>query len=158
MSGRSSEPPALFTSRVSANTRPGQCSGMTPEPDRTRTLRRVRQNGAGGRCESQIKLGYWSYIGLASLSMVIVSLIYGVWSIAALSGALLALATWRYWVEAHSPAQPPRRPRFGVRFRVFVGAAVLAVLLEIGEVRAAVDWGACRTAPAALVVWSRSLP
>jgi phosphate starvation-inducible membrane PsiE len=55
-----------------------------------------------GRARDSVKLGYWSYLGLGSLVLLIVGLIEGSWSIAALSGVVLVLAIRRLYVlRAH---------------------------------------------------------
>jgi hypothetical protein len=55
------------------------------------------------RARGLVRLGYWSYLGLGSLAMLIVTLIVGSWSLAALSGAALALAIWRLYVLRTDP-------------------------------------------------------
>lgn len=56
-----------------------------------------------GRARSLLRLGYWSYLGLGSLALLIVTLIAASWTLAALSGIVLALATWRLLILRRDP-------------------------------------------------------
>ena len=57
----------------------------------------------GWRRIGLVRLGYWLYLGLGSLAMLIVSLVTAIWSLAALSGIVLALATWRLVILHSDP-------------------------------------------------------
>jgi hypothetical protein len=64
---------------------------------------RKRENPLVGRANRPIRLGYWAYLGLGSLVMLILSLIYANWTIAALAVVVLALAIHRLYVLGTDP-------------------------------------------------------
>lgn len=49
------------------------------------------------------RLGYNLYIGIGSLVILIASLTYASWGLAALAAAVLAYATWRLYVLRTDP-------------------------------------------------------
>ncbi len=61
------------------------------------------QNRSMRRASSLAKLGYNLYIGIGSLVILIVALMYESWGLATLAAAVLAYATWRLYVLRTDP-------------------------------------------------------